>query len=74
MIMEGARTSSVMTEEKAGCSCGATRDDVELKAGRSRMIRFWQVRCARCGRETAKHMRPDGALREWNHPYPAPED
>lgn len=55
-------------EARNACGCGGTRDDAELRAGKSGKTLFWQVRCARCGRETAKHRTPEGAVHEWNHP------
>ena len=50
------------------CSCGGNRSDVELKAGKSQIFLYWQARCTRCGRETAKHRTAEGAAYEWNHP------
>ena len=54
-----------MMEMIEPCTCGA-QDSVEVKAERSCFRLYWWVRCGRCGRETCKHMTPEGAVQDWN--------
>ena len=56
----------MQTEGIRPCSCDGTRDSVETKAAKSGFTLYWQVRCARCRRETAKHKTLESAVQEWN--------
>ena len=51
---------------KRQCVCGE-HEGVELIEGNSAYSHFWQVKCKRCGKVTAKHMDAEGAIRDWNH-------
>lgn len=71
--MPDRKSSPMKMEARNACSCGGTQDDVELRGGKSAATLFWQVRCTRCGRETAKHRTPEAAVHEWNHPQETEE-
>lgn len=58
--------NNMKTEVIEACTCGAARDDLETIAARSGFVLYWTVRCMKCGRETAKHRKLEGAVREWN--------
>ena len=60
------RKNQMQMEAVEPCVCGGTRDDVEVKAAKSNFVLYWRVRCGKCGRETAKHKTPEGAVHEWN--------
>jgi hypothetical protein len=51
---------------KRQCVCGE-HEGVELMEGESAFRSYWIVKCTRCGKVTAKHMDPEGAIRDWNH-------
>ena len=50
---------------KNQCVCGELLG-VEMVKGKSGRRAFWQVKCTKCGRETAKYTKPEGALMAWN--------
>lgn len=50
---------------KRQCVCGAW-DEIRLEQKKD-PIRCYFVRCPRCGRETAKHIKAEDAIRDWNH-------
>lgn len=51
---------------KAECpDCGAL-NGVELLRKKEPIACFY-VKCKNCGRESAKHVKPEDAIRDWNH-------